>query len=349
MSEKNSNKFKERTSEIFSEFLNILIFVLKRFIVLIPTFIIITFVIFAICSFLPGDPVLIYYQPSPGTSEASAAIIRESLRAKYHLNDPLLVQYGYWLKGSFIDGDFGYSVARNAPALEVITAALNNTIILGLSVYIVTYIVAIPLGILTAVKKNKFIDKFMRVLTLVGISMPTFFFGLVLIYVFSINLKVTPISGLTSIGLTKGSFAYYADMAHHLILPVIVLSIGSVAGATRYVRNSMIEVLSNDYIRTAKAKGVKNSGVIFKHAFRNALIPVITLMTLSLPSIISGAIVTEQIFGYPGMGKLMITSVSQRDFAVLRAILVMFSLVVLLSNVLADVLYSIADPRIKLN
>lgn len=270
----------------------------------------------------------------------------ERLMDEYGLNDPVPVQYVKWL-GRFFRGDLGNSTAYNRPALEIILGRLPNTILLGLTSLIFSSLIGIPVGVWISTKRGSIADNIATVFCFFGISVPAFFFGMILILIFSMVLKVLPTSGMVSAGANYTGWAYAVDVIRHMILPTVVLSLLNVASFMRYTRSAMIDVIGQDYIRTARAKGVSNKDVIMKHAFKNALIPIITIISLQIPGVLSGALLTETIFVWPGIGQLNYQAVQNRDYFLIMGIVMMLAVATLLINLIADVLYAVVDPRIR--
>ncbi|NTV92793.1 MAG: ABC transporter permease, partial [Chlorobiaceae bacterium] len=298
---------------------------------------------FFIIRLAPGDPAAYFIQP--GISPHVAVQIRE----QYGLNDPLPVQYIKWIL-NVLHGDFGRSFSRaQQPVFDVIAEALPVTVTIALLTLIANFTFGIIIGIISAVRQNSVLDRVLTVVALFFYSMPEFWFALMMIIVFSLKLQLFPASGLNEIGAENfGTAGFILDRLWHLVLPVTVLSINGAAGIARYVRGSMLEVIRQDYIRTARAKGLKERVVIFKHALRNALLPVITLMGSSLPFIFSGALFIEVIFAFPGMGRVTVEAIFSRDYPLIIANTFISGSLIVLGNLVADVFYAVADPRIKL-
>lgn len=286
---------------------------------------------------MPGNPVDMMIDTTITGAEL------EKKKEQLGLNDPLPVQYVNWLK-EVLTGNLGYSMTKRAPVSELIIERVPATMLLmGLSL-ILSLLIAIPTGVLSATKQYSAGDYILTFLTLAGVSIPTFFLGLSFIYLFAVKLGIFP----TGMMGTPGSEPSFLDTAKHLILPMSVLGLHGAAVYTRYMRSSMLEIIKQDYIRTARAKGSKEKKVIFVHALRNGLIPIVTLVGLSVPTLFSGAVITEQVFSWPGVGKLMVDSVFSRDYPVLMALILITAFLVVLGNLLADILYSLVDPKVKL-
>jgi peptide/nickel transport system permease protein len=270
----------------------------------------------------------------------------EQMLTKLGYYDPLPVQYFKWISRA-IQGDFGFSIQYKQPVIDVIASKLGNTFLLSFCALTMTVLIAIPAGVFSATKQYSFFDYFVTFVAFIGISIPAFFFGLLLIKWFAVDLKALPISGMITVGKNYTGMARVIDIAKHLVLPTIVLGLLETATLMRYTRSSMLEVKNQDYIRTARAKGVSERRVNFVHALRNALIPVITILSMQIPFLFSGALLTETIFVWPGIGRLNYEAVLSRDYPLIMGILMMLAIIILLSNFLADILYAFVDPRIK--
>jgi peptide/nickel transport system permease protein len=317
-------------------------YVLRRILGAIPLIFGVLTLTFFIIRLAPGDPASFFIQP--GVSPKVA----EQMREQYGLNDPLIVQYFKWL-GNILQGDFGRSFSRHQPVFDVILEAVPITISLALIGITMEFIFGILLGVISAVKQGTKLDRTLTVSALFIYSMPDFWLSLMLIIIFSLKLGWFPASNLNSIGADSfGTVEFILDRLHHLVLPIFVLSLGGTAGLARYVRGQMLEVIRQDYIRTARAKGLSEKIVIFKHALRNALLPVVTILGGSLPALFSGALFIEVIFAIPGMGRIAVEAVFARDYPLIIANTFISGTLIVLGNLLADVLYAVVDPRIKL-
>lgn len=312
----------------------------RRLLHLIPVIILISMLIFTIIKLTPGDPVGANLDPR-STPEQKAAE-----RARLGLDKPIPVQYWNWLKRS-VRGDFGNSYIYKVPVSEVIPTFIKNSFILNVFVYIFAFLISIPIGIITAVKQYSKTDNFWSAFSIIGISMPTFFFGLLLIYFFSVKLDMFPISGMKTVGSKATGWANIKDILHHMVLPGTVLIIGSLASLVRYTRTSMLEVINQDYIRTARSKGLQEKVVIYRHAFRNALIPIVTIVGFTIPGLFSGAVMLETVFNWPGIGRVLVDAVNLRDYNLMMALNMFFAILTLLGNLFADIGYALVDPRIK--
>ncbi len=314
-------------------------YILKRLINLIPVLIIISIVLFTLNEAMPGNPVDLL-MPQNITSETQRQELRRVLEERYNLNGPVHERYLGWV-GRVLSGEFGESTKFQRPVTDVVGTPLRNTLILNLGSTIIAFVLSVVIGIKSAVRRGSFYDKFWQVFSLAGISLPIFFSGMMLIFLFAIKLKWLP----------AGMMPIQNDLItwiKHLILPTITLTIGSLASTSRYVRNAMLDALSQDYIRTARAKGLSESKVIYSHAFRNALIPVVTVVAWNIMALFSGAAITEHLFAYNGIGKYFIDSILARDYNVILMLNMMYALITVFGNLLMDIGYSLADPRVRL-
>jgi peptide/nickel transport system permease protein len=311
---------------------------------LIPTLIGITLVSFFVIHLAPGKPTDIQTSMNPKVSYEA----RLRLEKLYGLDKPMHVQYFDWL-GRFARLDFGRSYLDDRPVSEKIAERIPITMLINFSAIILTLAVGIPLGVLSAVKRGKLSDKLATVFVFIGFSAPEFWLALLLINLFCITLGWLPVSGIASLDFENlNAVGKILDIAWHLILPVAISAFGSLAIISRYMRTEMIGIISEDYIRTARAKGLDERTVIYKHALKNALLPVITILGLSVPGLIGGSVIFESIFAIPGMGRLFYESVMARDYPVVMGVLSIGALLTLLGNFLADAAYSYADPRIRI-
>lgn len=313
-------------------------YIIRRIAIAIPVLFGVTIFNFLIINLAPGNPVDMFINPN--MSEADINARKEALG----LNDPLWEQYASWM-GNLLQGDFGYSFSTYEPVLNNIADRIGPTILLMGSALIIAYLIAIPIGILSATKQYSFTDYFATTFSFFGISIPNFFLGLGAIYIFAILLPIFPTGGMNTLGSSGGIL----DTLRHLILPAFVLGTAIAGSMVRYVRSSMLEVLGQDYLRTARAKGLHEFVVNNKHALRNALIPIVTIIGLEIPLLIGGAVITEQIFQWPGLGQLTIQSIGSRDYPTLMALNFLAAITVLFSNLFTDIMYSVVDPRIKYN
>ncbi len=309
--------------------------IFKRVLEAIPMLLFISFISYILMNLAPGDPAQGFRTPQ--MSEEQVAVIRASLG----LDKPVFIRYFYWLK-STLSGNLGYSLITHQPVAKEILSRLPATLGLMGASMVLSILISIPLGMYTALNKNKFVDNFVSTLSYIGISIPSFWFSMILITIFALKLRLLPSVGMRTIGVNS-----FLDVLKHGILPTIVLSFPNSAVLTRYVRSATIGELQEDYIVTAMAKGLSKRGILFKHVMKNSLIPIITILGMSLPSLVSGAFITETVFGWPGMGRLGINSIFSMDYPVIMAITMMTSIMVILGNLIADLFYILVDPRIK--
>ena len=310
------------------------VYIGKRLLVAIPTLLIISIFVFSLQKLLPGDPVL-----AMAGEERDPATI-EFLREKYRLNDPVALQYLNWL-GGVVTGDFGISLRTNQPVLELIGQKLPVTIQLAVMAMFFAMVIGIPIGILAAVKKNTWIDYTANIVALSGLSIPNFWLGIMLILLVSVKLGWLPASGYESI------FVDPVRSIETMIMPAFVLGNALAATLMRHTRSAMVAVLSSDYIRTARAKGLSPREIVLSHSFRNALLPVITLLALLFGELLAGAVLTEQIFTIPGFGKMTVDAVFTRDYAVVQGIVLCTAVGFILMNLLADIAYVLLNPRLR--
>ncbi|WP_163272142.1 ABC transporter permease [Chelativorans alearense] len=300
-----------------------------------------TVLIFGLLRLAPGDPIDAYINPSVPMSASDL----DALRVRLGLDQPLPVQYLAWLRAA-LSGDFGYSIQRGGiPVLPLVLDRIGPTILLMFSGLVIAIVVGIATGILSAVRRNTATDVSLSVLSFIGISSPAFLTALLGLYGFSVMLDWAPSGGM----LTPGAPFSLGDLLSHLVLPACLLSIAHSAMIMRYMRASLLEVLSQDYVRTARAKGVREFWVIVKHAVRNALLPVITLIGSTIGIAIGGAIFIESVFNWPGMGLLMINAVTRRDYPVIMCATLLTGACVIIVNLLTDIIYAAVDPRIKVS
>ncbi len=316
----------------------------KRLLLMVPLLLGITLISFVVIHLAPGEPTDLQTQMNPQASSD----LQERLRVQYGLDKPLYVQYFDWL-GRLVLLDFGESFATDRrPVFDKVLERLPVTILLNVLSIVLILAVSVPLGIISAVRRNSGFDRATTLLVFAGFAMPSFWLALLMMDWLGVRLGVLPISGLKSLGYEYLSFGgQILDRISHLVLPVFVSAIGGLAGFSRYMRSNMLEVVRQDYILTARAKGLSEKVVIYKHALRNALLPVITILGLSVPGLIGGSVIFETIFAIPGMGKLFYDGVMMRDYPLIMGILVMGAVLTLIGNLLADISYALADPRIR--
>ena len=314
----------------------------RRIIEAVPLLVLISMAVFLVLQLLPAGPLSIYENDPSLTNEDL-----ERLEERFGLNDPIPVRYAKWL-ATFARGDLGYSLVTHQPVSVMIGDRLPNTLYLMSVAFVVTLLIALPIGMLSAVRQYSLMDHLATMLSFVGYAIPPFWSGLMFIIVFSVmfrewGLPSFPASGMVTLGADNG----IGDRISHLVLPVSVLALFNAAHYTRFVRSSMLEVLHQDYVRTARAKGLAEQAVVWAHALKNAALPVVTVITLDFPMLFSGAVVTESIFAWPGMGRLFLESAFRFDYAVLMGVVTITAGLVILSTLTADVLYAWLDPRIR--
>lgn len=314
-------------------------YIIKRILQAIPLLLIVSLISFLIINFAPGDPVNMFINP-----ETSSPAQVEIVRANLGLDKPIYVRYFIWLQ-NVVKLDFGTSFLHSRPVWDLIRERVPATLSLALVATIISFLVAIPAGIISALKKNTIIDYFFSTISFIGVSLPSFWFGLMLILLFSLKLGWLPTGGMR----TNFDEFELLDRIKHLILPATVMAMGSMASKMRYMRSSMLEVIRQDYIRTARSKGLSERVVILKHALRNSLLPIITMLGFIIPSLLGGAAIIESIFSWPGLGRLVIEANFMRDYPVLMGSTVISSVLVIVGSLIADILYAVADPRIKYN
>ncbi|WP_312876344.1 ABC transporter permease [Paenibacillus agri] len=311
-------------------------YIIRRILIAIPVLLGITVLNYFIIKLAPGNPVDMFIDPN--TPKEVLELRKEILG----LNDPVILQYFKWLL-NLLQGQLGYSFSSYAPVTKIIGERIGPTLLLASAALIFGMLIAIPVGILSAVKQNTKFDYIMTGLSFIGTSIPQFFLGLGLIYVFAVQLKWFPTGGMITLGGAGG----FWDRLTHMILPVFVLGIVIAGKKVRYVRASMLDVMNMDYLRTANSKGLHPFIVTNKHALRNALLPIITVVGMEIPLLLGGSILIEQIFQWPGIGQLTIQSILSRDYPILMGLNLVAALIVLTTNLLTDLLYAAADPRIK--
>jgi len=304
----------------------------------------ITVVSFFVIHLAPGSPTDLQTSLNPLAGDT----VRQRLNALYGLDRPLIVQYADWLS-HLLRLDFGISLSGDGrPVMDKILERMPLTVGMNVISLLLTLLIAIPVGVVSAVRQNTLLDKVLTVLVFLGFAMPSFWLALLLMLYFGIDLGWLPLSGLTSMDFDHLSpVGKVLDVARHLILPILVGMVGSIAGTSRFLRASMLEVLRQDYIVTARAKGLPEGTVIWRHALRNALLPVITMLGLSVPGLIGGSVIIESVFALPGLGQLFYAAVLSRDYPLIMGNLVLGAVLTLLGNLLADIGYGLADPRIR--
>jgi peptide/nickel transport system permease protein len=317
-------------------------FILFRLLQMIPLIFGVTLLTFAIINLVPGSPIA-DLEFNPRARPEDRARIAENLG----LNEPMHERYVTWLS-NLLRGDLGLSLQNFIPVRDRIFEVMPNTLLLTLSSTVFALVISIPLGIYSAVKRNSILDNFTTIGSMAAYAMPSFWLAFLLLLLFGVKAREWGLPGLPTSGSydLRGGGGFW-DRAEHLILPTVSLGLVQLAGWTRYIRGSMLEVVRLDYIRTAEAKGLRNRAVLFGHAFRNALLPLVTLVGLSLPDLFGGAFIVETIFAWNGMGRLAVDAARQNDYTLVMGLTLMFAVLVLISNLIADVMYAVLDPRIR--
>lgn len=316
-------------------------YIVRRLLQMIPTLIGISIIIYAISALVPGDYITALNNPNMTQERA------DELRAIYGLDQPEYLRYFTWVKNMMI-GNMGESFQHKKPVMEVVNDYVWNSFIIAFATLILSWTIAVFTGVFSAKFQYSFFDKVITLIVFICMSLPSFFIGLLLIRIFALILGWFPVGGMVTAGSKAMGWDYIMDVLHHGFLPILVLTMLSTGSLTRYFRTSMLEVIRQDYIRTARAKGLKERTVIFKHALRNAMIPAITLLGFELPGLFAGAMITEQIFVWPGIGHIYLNAIHMRDYPFMLGFTMFLSVLTLLGNLLSDVLYGMADPRIRL-
>ena len=313
-------------------------YIIKRLLIAAVTFFGITVLVYILASLAPGSPVEMILAGTSNLTQEDVA----RMEAQMGLDQPIYVQYIIWLK-NVLHGNLGVSYRTMRPVTEMIGERIGPTLMLTVTALVLAIFIAVPLGIIAAYRPYSLWDYASSVFSFIGAAMPNFFAAMILVYLFSIQLGILPASGMYDTGTGES----LSMLLRHMLLPVVTLMLQYVGIYTRHMRRSMLEVLGDDFVRTARAKGLREQAVIFIHAFRNALIPLITQVGLSLSALIGGAIITEQVFSWPGMGTLMVQSINYRDYPTIMGITVLIASFVLIGNIAIDLLYGVLDPRVS--
>jgi peptide/nickel transport system permease protein len=314
-------------------------YILRRALFAIPTLVVISMVVYAILALSPSDP-LSQFAANPAVPPA----VRENIREQMGLNQPWYIRYFKWA-GSLAQGNFGYSFASKGPVIDLIRQRLPQTLwVVGLA-YLLAVLIAIPIGIISAVKQYSLFDQLATTFAFIGFSVPTFFTGLLFILIFSLKLKWFPSIYKSTLEVTD--LASFVEQLKQMAMPVMVLTLFQSAAIARFMRSAMLDNLPLDYVRTARAKGLRERLVVLRHVLANSLIPVVTLIALGIPTIFAGAIITEQIFRVNGLGELLVRSIQNSDIPVVQALVFIFAFLVVVFNLIADILYGFLDPRIR--
>ena len=311
------------------------VYTIKRALMTIPVILVVALFVFLLLRLSPGDPAAVI------AGDYATAEDVERIREKLGLSEPIVVQFVSWV-GALLQGDFGTSIFSSKPVTELIKQRLEPTLLLACCTIIFSVVVAVPLGTVAAFKAGSWIDRIVMLFSVGGFSVPVFVLGYILIYVFSINLRILPVQGY------KSPFEFgIVPFLQHIILPTLTLSVIYIALLARMTRASVIEVLEEDYIRTARAKGLSETKILMRHALRNAAVPIVTVIGLGIALLIGGVVVTESVYNIPGLGRLVLDAVLARDYPIIQGLILFFSLVYVLLNLLIDLAYTFFDPRIK--
>ncbi|TCT23342.1 peptide/nickel transport system permease protein [Melghiribacillus thermohalophilus] len=318
-------------------------YTLRRILGMIPMLFLISVVVFTLALAMPGDPFSGEIDPNNTDPEYI-----EEMREKLGLNDPLHIQYARWIS-NFVQGDFGESTRYKMEVSDLIAERLPNTVLLGATSLVITYILAFAMGMYAGRKPYTLGDHFIGGFNYFGLAIPSYIAGVFAIYIFSFQLGWIPFQGSVDITVEKGTLEYWLSRLHHVITPAIVLGLLNIASYTQFLRNDIIENSRKDFVRTARAKGTPEGKIYNRHILRNSIIPLITFLGFDIVNLVNGAIITEAIFTYPGIGQLFLNSVMNQDYPVLMTLTMMFSFLVLVGNLIADILYGVVDPRIRLD
>lgn len=321
-------------------------YIIRRILTIFPTLFAVSVLTFVIIHLAPGGPFQMFIGMNPSVPPE----VIEKLKESYGLNDPLYVQYFRWIK-LMLQGDMGYSFISGKPVTAKIGSRVWNTLLLMVTAQTIAILLAIPLSVISAVKQGKPTDNIIRVFSLLGMSMPIFWFGIMMIFAFSLGVgffpALFPTSGIQYLPPPHTLLGKIGGRLIHLILPAIVLSLTRVAYLTRLTRSSILDVLQEDYVMTARMKGLKERVILYKHVLRNALLPTVTAIGLSVGFLMSGAVITESVFGWPGMGRLLVDAVFSRDYPTIMGITMIIATLVVVANMLTDIVYGFLDPRVR--
>ncbi len=315
-------------------------FILRRLVISIPVLFGISVATYLFLILAPGDPLTAMLNPQQIATLGPDWV--EQRREAMGLNDPFPVRYAHWL-GEVVQGNLGFSYRGGQPVTELIAARIGPTLWLMATVLVFAVVVAVPLGVLSALKHYSWIDYLVTIFGFTAVSVPSFFLALALIYVFALKLRWLPTAGMYTVGGSPD----FGDVLRHLILPALALGVAQAAPLIRYIRSGMLESIHQEYVTVARAKGLRERTVVFAHALRNVLIPLVTIVAIELPGLFGGTVIIEQIFSWPGMGTLTINAVFDRDYPVIMGITLIGAVMIVISNLLADILYAVIDPRIR--
>jgi len=323
-------------------------YIFRRIIYMILVLVIVSIILFAIFQLMPGDRALIRIGAgSSGMRPETFQLLYDQAVRELGLDKPVVVQYLMWMR-NVLTFNFGQSITYRTSVINVIGPPMLNTLMLNTIGMVLIFAITIPLGIMSAVRKNKIFDNSVQVLTILGYSLPSFIFALIFIYIFAVCLNLLPVSGTFTVGAELKGLAWFLDRLKYMALPLAVYVFSSLGAMTRYVRAAMIDALRMDYIRTARAKGLREKVVIYSHAFRNSLVPIITIVTSWVASLFSGSMIIEVIFSWGGIGRLMYDALMQRDFNVIFVVNLFYVFLALLAYLLMDIFYGLVDPRVKI-
>ena len=314
----------------------------RRLLLMIPVFIGISIIIFTLIHLAPGNPYVYLLEADPTITPEDYERLLNSIG--YY--DPLYIKYFKWL-GQILQGNLGYSIVDKQQIAATMARRINNTLLLSVSALVLGTVISVPLGVFSSVRQYSMGDTVLTVLALLGISIPGFFLALLLVKFLAFDLGWFPIQGRMTVNSGFTGMTLFYDQMRHMFLPLFVMTITQLTSRMRYTRASMLEIINQDYIRTARSKGLSERTIIYKHALRNALIPVVTILSISLGSLLSGAMLIENVFMWPGMGRLIYTSITNRDYPVVMATTLLLAIMMLLANLLADIAYAVVDPRIR--
>ncbi|MET3927112.1 ABC transporter permease [Devosia sp. 2618] len=317
-------------------------YIFRRTLIALPVLLAISVVVFALLNLQPGDPYVSMIDPQTSPEQ------KAELLARLGYSDPIWLKYVKWL-GRALTGDLGYSLQYGAKVSDIIASRLGNTALLAGSALFLTLVVAVPVGLYTGLRRNSRADLAISMLSFVVVSIPTFFLGMVLIKVFAADLRWLPTSGVVTVGAKRVGLDHVIDVARHLVLPAVVLAASNIAIMNRYLRSSVSELLGQDFIRTLFAKGLSRRQIINPHLLRNAAKPLVTIISLEIPALLSGALLTETVFSWPGIGRLNYEAVINRDYALLMGIILFLAVITLFANLIADIVYAIVDPRVRVS
>jgi len=313
-------------------------YIQRRLLISLPILVMVTVLIFALLQLTPGDPLSAFLPPDSVLPEEQ----KEALRERLGLNRTVPVQYFFWLKES-VQGNFGYRLQTSEPITEAIGGRIGATLLLMGTSMVIGIMIGVTLGVISAVKQYSFLDNVLTVFAFLGVSFPVYLAGLLALYLFALRIPWFPAGGLS----TPGEPFSLTDRLHHLILPATIISINYIASTMRYTRSAMLEVMTTDYVRTARSKGLRENAVILRHGLRNALLPVVTIIGAYVPNLIGGAVFIESIFSWPGLGRLYLDGINSRDYNLIMAMTLILAIVIMIANLITDIVYGLIDPRIR--